>query len=147
MLNISFLKCCSSHVLILQEASCAYVIILMAVYWCTEALPLAVTSLLPAVLFPMLGIMQSKMVSNNSTNYKLNENPAHPRVHLCCGSSGVYAVPEGHQHAVCGWTNGSSGSRTLEPTQTHSPESPAHCWSSTSAVGQTLKQAQPLVEC
>uniref|UniRef100_A0A673GU50 Solute carrier family 13 member 5-like n=1 Tax=Sinocyclocheilus rhinocerous TaxID=307959 RepID=A0A673GU50_9TELE len=45
-----------------QEASCAYVIILMAVYWCTEALPLAVTSLLPAVLFPMLGIMQSKMV-------------------------------------------------------------------------------------
>ncbi|XP_042595537.1 solute carrier family 13 member 5 [Cyprinus carpio] len=44
------------------EASCAYVIILMAVYWCTEALPLAVTSLLPAVLFPMLGIMQSKMV-------------------------------------------------------------------------------------
>uniref|UniRef100_A0A673J9T2 Solute carrier family 13 member 5b n=1 Tax=Sinocyclocheilus rhinocerous TaxID=307959 RepID=A0A673J9T2_9TELE len=50
------------HVSIFQEASCAYVIILMAVYWCTEALPLAVTSLLPAVLFPMLGIMQSKMV-------------------------------------------------------------------------------------
>ncbi|KAG1951766.1 solute carrier family 13 member 5 [Pimephales promelas] len=45
-----------------REASCAYVIILMAVYWCTEALPLAVTSLLPAVLFPMLGIMQSKTV-------------------------------------------------------------------------------------
>ncbi|XP_016103198.1 solute carrier family 13 member 5-like [Sinocyclocheilus grahami] len=45
-----------------REASCAYVIILMAVYWCTEALPLAVTSLLPVVLFPMLGIMQSKMV-------------------------------------------------------------------------------------
>uniref|UniRef100_A0A673GU32 Solute carrier family 13 member 5-like n=1 Tax=Sinocyclocheilus rhinocerous TaxID=307959 RepID=A0A673GU32_9TELE len=51
-----------AHVSIVQEASCAYVIILMAVYWCTEALPLAVTSLLPAVLFPMLGIMQSKMV-------------------------------------------------------------------------------------
>lgn len=51
------------HVSIFQEASCAYVIILMAVYWCTEALPLAVTSLLPAVLFPMLGLMQSKMVS------------------------------------------------------------------------------------
>ncbi|XP_051962552.1 Na(+)/citrate cotransporter [Xyrauchen texanus] len=45
-----------------REANCAYVIILMAVYWCTEALPLAVTSLLPAVLFPMLGIMQSKVV-------------------------------------------------------------------------------------
>uniref|UniRef100_A0A672KFK8 Solute carrier family 13 member 5-like n=1 Tax=Sinocyclocheilus grahami TaxID=75366 RepID=A0A672KFK8_SINGR len=51
-----------THVSIVQEASCAYVIILMAVYWCTEALPLAVTSLLPVVLFPMLGIMQSKMV-------------------------------------------------------------------------------------
>uniref|UniRef100_A0A672KH49 Solute carrier family 13 member 5-like n=1 Tax=Sinocyclocheilus grahami TaxID=75366 RepID=A0A672KH49_SINGR len=51
-----------AHVSIVQEASCAYVIILMAVYWCTEALPLAVTSLLPVVLFPMLGIMQSKMV-------------------------------------------------------------------------------------
>uniref|UniRef100_A0A674ERC7 Solute carrier family 13 member 5 n=1 Tax=Salmo trutta TaxID=8032 RepID=A0A674ERC7_SALTR len=34
----------------------------MAVYWCTEALPLAVTALLPAVLFPMFGIMQSKDV-------------------------------------------------------------------------------------
>uniref|UniRef100_A0A4W5MEU3 Solute carrier family 13 member 5 n=1 Tax=Hucho hucho TaxID=62062 RepID=A0A4W5MEU3_9TELE len=44
------------------EAACAYVIILMAVYWCTEALPLAVTALLPAVLFPMFGIMQSKDV-------------------------------------------------------------------------------------
>ncbi|KAI1896515.1 hypothetical protein AGOR_G00095570 [Albula goreensis] len=45
-----------------KEAGCAYVIALMAVYWCTEALPLAVTSLLPAVLFPVLGIMRSKEV-------------------------------------------------------------------------------------
>uniref|UniRef100_A0A8C8HXP0 Solute carrier family 13 member 5b n=1 Tax=Oncorhynchus tshawytscha TaxID=74940 RepID=A0A8C8HXP0_ONCTS len=45
-----------------KEAECAYVIILMAVYWCTETLPLAVTALLPAVLFPMFGIMQSKDV-------------------------------------------------------------------------------------
>ncbi|XP_071770699.1 Na(+)/citrate cotransporter [Centroberyx gerrardi] len=44
------------------EAACAYVIILMAVYWCTEALPLAVTALLPAILFPLFGIMQSKDV-------------------------------------------------------------------------------------
>uniref|UniRef100_A0A4W5MC01 Solute carrier family 13 member 5 n=1 Tax=Hucho hucho TaxID=62062 RepID=A0A4W5MC01_9TELE len=48
--------------LLSREAACAYVIILMAVYWCTEALPLAVTALLPAVLFPMFGIMQSKDV-------------------------------------------------------------------------------------
>ncbi|KAL6115954.1 slc13a5 [Pungitius sinensis] len=45
-----------------SEAKCAYVIILMAVYWCTEVLPLAVTALLPAILFPAFGIMQSKNV-------------------------------------------------------------------------------------
>ncbi|XP_047234946.1 solute carrier family 13 member 5-like [Girardinichthys multiradiatus] len=44
------------------EAACAYVITLMAVYWCTEVLPLAVTALLPTVLFPALGIMESKDV-------------------------------------------------------------------------------------
>uniref|UniRef100_A0A8C4NX61 Solute carrier family 13 member 5b n=1 Tax=Dicentrarchus labrax TaxID=13489 RepID=A0A8C4NX61_DICLA len=45
-----------------SEAECAYVIVLMAVYWCTEVLPLAVTALLPALLFPLFGIMQSKDV-------------------------------------------------------------------------------------
>ncbi|KAM9847171.1 Na(+)/citrate cotransporter-like [Aulostomus maculatus] len=44
------------------EAACAYVIALMAVYWCTEVLPLAVTALLPTILFPVLGIMESKDV-------------------------------------------------------------------------------------
>ncbi|XP_018522713.1 solute carrier family 13 member 5a [Lates calcarifer] len=45
-----------------SEAACAYVIALMAVYWCTEVLPLAVTALLPTILFPVLGIMESKDV-------------------------------------------------------------------------------------
>ncbi|XP_077360958.1 Na(+)/citrate cotransporter-like [Festucalex cinctus] len=45
-----------------KEAACAYVILLMALYWCTEVLPLAVTALLPTILFPVLGIMQSKDV-------------------------------------------------------------------------------------
>ncbi|XP_063812063.1 Na(+)/citrate cotransporter [Pseudophryne corroboree] len=45
-----------------KEASCAYTIILMAVYWCTEVIPLAVTALLPVLLFPMFGILESKQV-------------------------------------------------------------------------------------
>uniref|UniRef100_A0A673L8Y4 Solute carrier family 13 member 5-like n=1 Tax=Sinocyclocheilus rhinocerous TaxID=307959 RepID=A0A673L8Y4_9TELE len=45
-----------------HEAACAYVVVLMAVYWCTEVLPLAVTALLPAVLFPVFRIMESKDV-------------------------------------------------------------------------------------
>ncbi|XP_068456624.1 solute carrier family 13 member 2 [Clinocottus analis] len=46
-----------------SEARCGYVIILMALYWCTECMPLAVTALLPVVLFPMMGIMKAGEVS------------------------------------------------------------------------------------
>nr|XP_009663861.1 PREDICTED: solute carrier family 13 member 2 [Struthio camelus australis] len=45
-----------------QEARCAYVIILMALFWCTEALPLAVTAFFPVVLFPLMNIMDSTAV-------------------------------------------------------------------------------------
>nr|XP_012805613.2 solute carrier family 13 member 2 [Jaculus jaculus] len=45
-----------------KEAYCAYAIILMALYWCTEALPLAVTALLPIILFPLMGIMDASEV-------------------------------------------------------------------------------------
>jgi hypothetical protein len=34
----------------------------MAIYWMVEALPLAITSLLPVVLFPLLGIMDTGKV-------------------------------------------------------------------------------------
>ncbi|XP_053817418.1 Na(+)/citrate cotransporter isoform X2 [Vidua macroura] len=34
----------------------------MAVYWCTEVIPLAVTSLMPVVFFPLLGVQTSKKV-------------------------------------------------------------------------------------
>ncbi|KAK9536476.1 hypothetical protein VZT92_006252 [Zoarces viviparus] len=46
-----------------SEARCGYAIILMALYWCTECMPLAVTALLPVVLFPMMGIMKAADVS------------------------------------------------------------------------------------
>ncbi|KAM4650136.1 Na(+)/dicarboxylate cotransporter 3 [Amazona ochrocephala] len=45
-----------------KEGRCLYVILLMALYWCTEALPLAVTALLPIILFPFLGILPSSKV-------------------------------------------------------------------------------------
>ncbi|NWZ67664.1 S13A5 protein, partial [Acrocephalus arundinaceus] len=45
-----------------QEARCAYIIIIMAVYWCTEVIPLAVTSLIPVVFFPLLGVQTAKKV-------------------------------------------------------------------------------------
>ncbi|XP_067866892.1 Na(+)/citrate cotransporter-like isoform X1 [Heterodontus francisci] len=34
----------------------------MAVYWCTEVIPLAVTAIIPILLFPTFGIMPSKQV-------------------------------------------------------------------------------------
>uniref|UniRef100_H2YTW3 Citrate transporter-like domain-containing protein n=1 Tax=Ciona savignyi TaxID=51511 RepID=H2YTW3_CIOSA len=39
------------------------IILLMAIYWITEVVPLAVTALIPLILFPMTGIMTSKEVS------------------------------------------------------------------------------------
>ncbi|MDE2887153.1 MAG: SLC13 family permease [Gemmatimonadota bacterium] len=41
----------------------AAVALLMAVWWMTEAVPLAATALLPVVLFPLLGIMGGKKVA------------------------------------------------------------------------------------
>ncbi|MDP3452160.1 MAG: SLC13 family permease [Bacteroidales bacterium] len=40
------------------------VALLMAVWWITEIVPLAVTSLIPVALFPLLGIMDGKAVSS-----------------------------------------------------------------------------------
>ncbi|XP_060651939.1 protein I'm not dead yet isoform X1 [Drosophila nasuta] len=39
---------------------CMYVLLIMAVFWVTEALPLYVTSMIPIIAFPTLGIMDSE---------------------------------------------------------------------------------------
>ncbi|XP_046861712.1 solute carrier family 13 member 5-like isoform X2 [Xenia sp. Carnegie-2017] len=46
-----------------KEGKCAYAMLIMAVYWITEVCPLAVTSLLPLILFPLLGVVEAKEVS------------------------------------------------------------------------------------
>ncbi|XP_047236907.1 solute carrier family 13 member 1 [Girardinichthys multiradiatus] len=46
-----------------KEAECAFVLLLMAVYWMTEVIPLSMTAMLPAILFPAFGIMKSSSVA------------------------------------------------------------------------------------
>jgi len=43
--------------------------VLMAIWWITEAIPLAITSLIPVVLFPLLGILDGKTVSSLYFNH------------------------------------------------------------------------------
>lgn len=47
-----------------KEAECAFVLLLMAILWVTEATPLAITAMLPAILFPLFGIMKSSEVAS-----------------------------------------------------------------------------------
>ncbi|MDF1862010.1 MAG: SLC13 family permease [Verrucomicrobiales bacterium] len=47
----------------------AAVAMLMAIWWITDAIPLAATSLVPLVLFPALGIMKGKEVAPVYVNY------------------------------------------------------------------------------
>ena len=43
--------------------------ILMAIWWITEAVPLAITSLLPVVLFPLLGVLDGKTIASTYFNH------------------------------------------------------------------------------
>ncbi|XP_066118289.1 solute carrier family 13 member 1 [Saccopteryx bilineata] len=47
-----------------KEAQCAYILFIVAVFWLTEALPLSVSALLPALIFPLFGILPSKKVAS-----------------------------------------------------------------------------------
>ena len=58
------------NVVSLQEIRCAYGLIVMAILWLTEALPIPVTSLLPVVLFPLLGVSPGKTVCEKFINVR-----------------------------------------------------------------------------
>jgi di/tricarboxylate transporter len=46
----------------LQESRCAYVLVVMAILWLTEALPIPVTALMPVFLIPMFGVLPGKTI-------------------------------------------------------------------------------------
>ncbi|XP_066301758.1 Na(+)/citrate cotransporter-like [Branchiostoma lanceolatum] len=48
-----------------KEAACAYVVIIMAFYWMFEVVPIAVTALIPLILYPVMGVQPSGDVSKN----------------------------------------------------------------------------------
>lgn len=52
----------------LTQASLLATIALLVVYWTNEALPLAIVSLLPIILFPALGILTTKATTVNYSN-------------------------------------------------------------------------------
>uniref|UniRef100_A0A3P8NA61 Solute carrier family 13 member 1 n=1 Tax=Astatotilapia calliptera TaxID=8154 RepID=A0A3P8NA61_ASTCA len=52
----------------LWEAECGFVLLLMAIYWITEVIPLSMTAMLPAILFPLCGIMSSSNVAKEYFN-------------------------------------------------------------------------------
>uniref|UniRef100_A0A8C6U594 Solute carrier family 13 member 4 n=1 Tax=Neogobius melanostomus TaxID=47308 RepID=A0A8C6U594_9GOBI len=46
-----------------SEASCAYVLIVTAIYWVSEAVPLGAAALVPAFLYPLFGVLKSSEVA------------------------------------------------------------------------------------
>uniref|UniRef100_A0A8C6YZA8 Solute carrier family 13 member 1 n=1 Tax=Nothoprocta perdicaria TaxID=30464 RepID=A0A8C6YZA8_NOTPE len=55
---VTFLPPYTSH------SECAYTLFVVAIFWLTEALPLGVSALIPAFMFPLFGIMSSKQVAS-----------------------------------------------------------------------------------
>uniref|UniRef100_A0A8C2ZLK9 Solute carrier family 13 member 4 n=1 Tax=Cyclopterus lumpus TaxID=8103 RepID=A0A8C2ZLK9_CYCLU len=49
--------------LLLPEACCAYVLMVTAVYWVSEAVPLGAAALVPAFLYPLFGVLKSSEVA------------------------------------------------------------------------------------
>lgn len=49
-------------------AACLYCTLLMSLYWIFELIPLAVTALLPLILFPVFGVLPAKSISKHYFN-------------------------------------------------------------------------------
>ncbi|XP_013142971.1 PREDICTED: protein I'm not dead yet-like [Papilio polytes] len=75
---------------------CAYTLVLMALFWVTECIPLPVTSIMPIVIFPMSGIMNTTMTCKCYINdtiimflgsmflaYAVEQSGLHKRLALC----------------------------------------------------------------
>jgi len=52
-----------------QVTYCLAIALLMAIWWITEAIPLAVTALLPVALFPLFGVVDGKTISSMYFNH------------------------------------------------------------------------------
>ncbi|KAK3696010.1 hypothetical protein RRG08_000795 [Elysia crispata] len=48
-----------------ESRRCLYVLVVMALTWVTESLPISATALFPLVLFPLMGIMTAKATSSS----------------------------------------------------------------------------------
>ena len=57
--------CMFFDLLVSQASRTLYAILIIAVYWVTEVIPIAGTSLLPLVLFPALGVLSADDVARN----------------------------------------------------------------------------------
>ncbi|KAF7492299.1 Solute carrier family 13 member 5 [Sarcoptes scabiei] len=52
----------------MQEAKCGYVVLVMVTYWFTEVIPMAITALIPVILFPLLKIVSSEEIAKSYFN-------------------------------------------------------------------------------
>lgn len=75
-----------------QEAACAYVLLVTAVYWVSEAVPLGAAALVPAFLYPFFGVLRSSEVRPLMTQ---------PCAQICWTSEGGLQVTGG-RHVMGG---------------------------------------------
>ena len=53
-----------------KPGKCAYVVAIMAIYWMTEAIPMAATALIPFAFMPWLGIIKASEIATSYLKVK-----------------------------------------------------------------------------